>query len=85
MRDQVEGTKDIQLLSKAGWNDTRESQKMGSNKAKALGEGTQREGGGRTSVEEELHGLKGRAKSRDISMRALAAQKEEAEREARGR
>ncbi|KAL9621049.1 MAG: hypothetical protein Q9160_004434 [Pyrenula sp. 1 TL-2023] len=85
MRDQVEGTKDMQLLSKAGWKDKTESQNMGGNKAKALGEATQREGGGRTDVEEELHGLKGRAKSQEITLKALAAQKQEAEREARGR
>lgn len=84
MLDKVHGTGDMQLLREAGRKDKLESANMGGNKAVAVGEVMGGKVGGRTGVEEELDGFKGRAKGREIALRVLAEEKEEVERKKRG-
>lgn len=83
MLEKVGGTSDLQLFREAGRKDKLESANMGGNKAVPTGEGTAGKGSGRTGVEEELHGFKGRAKGRELALRVLAEEQEEAERKKR--
>ena len=82
--EKVEGTTGYKLFRSAGKDVKNESEHMGGNEARKLGEEDGR-GHGRTRVEGDLEGLKGRRGSQEIVQRVLAqerAEKERAERAA---